>query len=34
VWACTARVCRQHYTVMLPSGLDVHTAMVVLDREV
>jgi len=25
---------RQHYTVMLPSGLDVHTAMVVLDREV
>lgn len=30
----TACVCRQHYTVMLPSGLDVHTAMVVLDREV
>ena len=29
-----ARCDRQHYTVMLPSGLDVHTAMVVLDREV
>ena len=25
---------RSQYTVMLPSGLDVHTAMVIFDREV
>ena len=38
-WRCLMGPCcvicrRQQYTVMLPSGLDVHTAMVVLDREV